>query len=232
MKRVKIICLLLIAVGMLSGCANKEEQQAVSNVEEVIAEINLDDLNIDSIGVARKAYNELDDVLKEKVSNYQLLEDAETKQIEQLMHDTHTMLYLNIAGCTALSDGISRVWKSAIDVRNADFNNALSALFQGKGYSYIGKEVVSDDYASNFMVALDTVKEDHTILEENMRELASLDVDGTVYDALSDLYSEYVVLYNQVIAPSGSYVSYTEDMNDSIRDINKAEAALDIIWPY
>lgn len=236
MKRVKMICLLLIVVGILSGCADKEAQQAISNVEELISEISIEDLNADSIERAREAYDKLDEKLKEKISNYSALEEAESKmesvRIEQLMCDAHTTLYLNIAGCTALSDGISRVWKSAIDVWNADFNNALSALFQGKGYSYIGKVVVSDDYASNFKVALDTVKEDHTILEEDMRELASLDVDGTVYDALSDLYSEYVVLYNQVIAPSGSYISYTADTNDSIRNINKAEAALDIIWPY
>lgn len=236
MKRVKMICILLIVVGILSGCADKEAQQAVSNVEELISEISIEDLNADSIERAREAYDKLDEKLKEKISNYSALEEAESKmesvRIEQLMCAAHTTLYLNIAGCTALSDGISRVWKSAIDVRNADFNNALSALFQGKGYSYIGKVVVSDDYASNFKVALDTVKEDHTILEEDMRELASLDVDGTVYDALSDLYSEYVVLYNQVIAPSGSYISYTADTNDSIRNINKAEAALDIIWPY
>ena len=235
MKRVKMICLLLIVVCILSGCADKEAQQAVSNVEELISEISIEDLNADSIERAREAYDKLDEKLKEKISNYSALEEAESKmesvRIEQLMCAAHTTLYLNITGCTALSDGISRVWKSAIDVRNADFNNALSALFQGKGYSYIGKVIVSDDYASNFKVALDTVKEDHTILEEDMRELASLDVDGTVYDALSDLYSEYVVLYNQVIAPSGSYISYTADTNDSIRNINKAEAALDIIWP-
>lgn len=235
MKRLKIMCLILIAVGILTGCTDKEAQQAVSNVEELISEISKEDLNADSIERAREAYDKLDEKLKEKISNYSALEEAEVKmesaRIEQLMCDAHTTLYLNIAGCTALSDGISRVWKSAIDVRNADFNNALSALFQGKGYSYIGKVVVSDDYASNFKVALDTVKEDHTILEKNMRELASLDADGTAYDALSDLYSEYTVLYNEVIAPSGSYVSYTADINDSIRNINKAEAALDIIWP-
>ena len=236
MKRVKMICFLLIVVGILSGCAGKEAQQAISNVEGLINEISMEDLNTDSIQTAREAYNELDEELKKKVLNYSVLEEAEAKmesaRIEQLMCDAHTTLYLNIAGCTALSDGIARVWKCTIDVQNADFNNALSALFGGKGYSYIGKVVVSDDYASNFKVALDIVKEDHTILEENMSELASLDVDGTVYDALSDLYSEYVVLYNQVIAPSGSYVSYTADTSDSIRNINKAEATLDIIWPY
>ena len=236
MRRFKIMCLLLIVVGILTGCADKEAQQAVSNVEGLISKISMEGLDTDAIETAREAYDKLDEKLKEKISNYSTLEEAEAKmeleRIEQLMCDVHTTLYLNIAGCTALSDGISRVWKSAIDVRNADFNNALSALFQGKGYSYIGKVIVSDDYASNFKVALDTVKEDHTILEENMRELASLDVDGTVYDALSDLYSEYAVLYNQVIAPSGSYVSYTADTNDFIRNINKAEAALGIIWPY
>lgn len=237
MRKVKIVCLLLIVIGILTGCTDKEAQKAILNVENLISEINMENLDTGSIEAARQAYDELDNTLKEKVSNYQLLEEAEKRRdevekIEQLMRDTHTTLYLNIVGCTALSDGIVRVWKNAIDVRNADFNNALSALFQGKGYSYIGKVVVSDDYASNFKVALDTAKEDHTILEENMRELASVDADETVYNALSNLYSEYVVLYNQVTAPSGSYVSYTADISDSISSINKAEAALDIVWPY
>lgn len=236
MRRIRIMCLLLFVIGILTGCTDKETQLAVSNVEGLISEISMESLDTDAIETAREAYDKLDEKLKEKISNYSVLEEAEAKmelvRIEQLMRDAHTTLYLNIAGCTALSDGISRVWKNAIDVRNADFNNALSSLFQGKGYSYIGSMVVSDDYASRFKVALDTVKEDHAILEENMRELASLDVDGTVYNALSELYSEYVVLYNQVITPSGSYMSYTSDINDSIRNINKAEAALDIIWPY
>lgn len=149
MKRLKIMCLILIAVGILTSCADKEVQQAVSNVEELISEINIEDLSADSIETAREAYDKLDEKLKEKISNYSILEEAESKmelvRIEQLLCDAYTTLYLNIAGCTALSDGISRAWKSAIDVRNADFNNALSALFQGKGYSYVGKVVVSDD---------------------------------------------------------------------------------------
>lgn len=236
MKRVKILCLLLIVIGTLTSCTAKDTQQAISYVEELIAEIKMENLNADTIETARKAYDELDEELKGKISNFSVLEEAEEKfkllRIEQLMCDVHTTLYLNITGCTALSDGISRVWKRTIDVREADFNNALSSLFQGKGYSCIGEVIVSDDYASNFKVALDTVKEDHITIEENMRELASLDVDGNVYEALSDLYSEYAVLYNQVISPSGSYVSYTADTNDSIRNINKAEAALDIVWPY
>lgn len=156
----------------------------------------------------------------------------QTGEIINLLKETKSKLIVNISGCEALRYGIVQAWGSAINEKYADFNDALSALFRGEEYKVIGKTIISVEYSTNFREALDSVESDHEIIKSNMSKLSSYDIDNKSYDALLDLYSEYSVLYGQVLSPTGSYLTFTEDTNDSIDAIEKAQSILDVVWEY
>lgn len=156
----------------------------------------------------------------------------QTDEMISLLKETYSKLTVNISGCDALRYGIVQAWGAAIDEKYADFNDVLNALFRGEEYKIIGKTIISAEYSSNFKEALDSVESDHEIIKSNMSKLSSYGIDNKSYEALLDLYSEYSVLYGQVLSPTGSYLTFTEDTNDSIDAIEKAQSILDVVWEY
>jgi len=230
----------------MAACSDSKSTQAIANVEELINVIEMEEPDKTAIDAARAAYDGLEAQWKDKVSNYQALIDAEKRYTEMLqakeeqkeksLKEVHTTLYSNIVGSMTMRDVVVTVWKNAVDNNKyADFNEALRNLYAGKEYKAfagIPSLIVPKQTAENFVVALNQLETDQDSLAKSMKELADLDIDATLYDALINLYSEYTVLYNQVISPSGSYISYSSDTEESISNIKKAEAELDVVWPY
>lgn len=239
MQRLKMILIGLMFMCTLAACSGSNNKQAISDVENLISEIDLDSIESEAMIAARTAYDELDNELKQEISNYQTLIDAERiyeeQRIEDILTSAHTTLYLNIAGCAALREVVVTVWGNSIDNQYADFNKALSSLYQGESYEALAgipRVIVSEDTATNFVTALETLKSDHVSLEKQMKEISSLEIDEHICEAFVSLYSEYVILYNQVLSPSGSYITYCSDTNESANKIVQAEALLDVVWPY
>lgn len=239
MQRLKMILIGLRFMCTLAACSGSNNKQAISDVENLISEIDLDSIESEAMIAARTAYDELDNELKQEISNYLTLIDAERiyeeQRIEDILTSAHTTLYLNIAGCAALREVVVTVWGNSIDNQYADFNKALSSLYQGESYEALAgipRVIVSEDTATNFVTALETLKSDHVSLEKQMKEISSLEIDEHICEAFVSLYSEYVILYNQVLSPSGSYITYCSDTNESANKIVQAEALLDVVWPY
>lgn len=238
-QRLKMILIALMLMCTLTACSGSNNKQAISDVENLISVIDLDSIESEAVIVARKTYDELDNDLKQGVSNYQTLIDAERiceeQHLEDILTSAHTTLYLNIAGCASLREVVVTVWGNSIDNKYADFNKALSSLYQGESYealAEIPRVIVSEDTATNFVTALETLKSDDASLEKQMKEMSTLEIDEQIYEAFVSLYSQYVILYNQVLSPSGSYITYCSDTNESANKIVQAEALLDVVWPY
>lgn len=239
MQRLKTILIVLMLMCTLTACFGSNNKQAISDVENLISAIDLDSIESEAVIAARAAYDELDNELRQEISNYQTLIDAERIYEEQYLEDiltsVHTTLYLNIAGCASLREVVVTVWGNSINNKYADFNKALSCLYQGESYEALAgipRVIVSEDTATNFVTALETLKSDHVSLEKQMKEISSLEIDEHICKAFVSLYSEYVILYNQVLSPSGSYITYCSDTNESANKIVQAEALLDVVWPY
>ena len=83
-QRLKMILIALMLMCTLTACSGSNNKQAISDVENLISVIDLDSIESEAVIVARKAYDELDNDLKQGVSNYQTLIDAERICEEQI----------------------------------------------------------------------------------------------------------------------------------------------------
>ena len=90
----RAIALVLCLVMCLGLCACSGGKKKVENVENLINEIGTVSLNSgDAINAAREAYNELDDDLKDQVTNYDQLTAAESEYDLAVRLDANTIEY-------------------------------------------------------------------------------------------------------------------------------------------
>lgn len=232
-RRISFALILMALILLLSACSNKEEQQAVEAVETAISAINMDDLDAPAaIENARTLYDGLEDKLKEKVQNYQALTDAEAKLSDlrkEALDGMRTVLDTGISQCAMLRDVVVQVWGEAIHSKYGDFNAALQALYSGKDYFVAG---LSKELASTFKDGISLLNENYALIEKQLKIVKDLGVDSDVYSAISGVFTEYTVFYNQIISPSGSYTSYSSDTNDTYNDVLRAVTNLELVWPY
>lgn len=226
-------CLIVVALLLLlTACANKEDQQAIEAVESAISVINLDELDESAVEDARTAYDALPEELKTKIGNYQILTDAEAAIAQRLketqkaeIESLRVLFDSGISECATLRDIVVQVWGEAIHSKYGDFNAALQALYSGKDYFAAG---LSKELATTFKDGISLLNDNYALIEEQIKIIKDLDVDSDVYSAISDVFSEYTVFYNQVISPSGSYKSYSSDTNDTYNNILRAVTNLEL----
>lgn len=231
------MCLMVtVLVLLLSACSDKENQQAIEAMESAISVIDLDELDESVIADARTAYDALSEELKSKVENHQIRTDAEDAVLQRIeerkkteLESLRALFDSGISECVLLRDVVIQVWGDAIH-KGMDFNAALNALYKGKEYYWTG---LSEELASAFKDGISLLKENYVLIEEQLEIVKNLEVDENVYNALADVFREYTVFYNQVISPSGSYTSFSSDTSDAYnKDILRAYANLELVWPY
>ena len=227
--------LLLCACGQSAKAKEEAEKEAADKdaANKVISLIDAlnDSSTIDTINSVKLAYDELTDGQKTYVTNLQLLNEAEEKCTNRVLLETKGKIYDNIDNCNLLNAAIIDVWGRSIEDKYADFNKALSALYDGKEYKPVFDYIVTETMATSFASVLSTTSERHFEIENEMKQLSALQVDENVYNSLLDVYAEYVAYYEMIANPSGSYVSYSSDTNDAYNSITKAMAKLDAVIP-
>ena len=230
MKGIRLSIIAITFLMLLSACSNSENQQAIETAETAIAAINLDEIDTATIEEARGVYDALPEELKSEVENYQLLVDAENLiQQKEALEALLVAFDDGISECAALRDVVVQVWGDTIGSDYGDFNSALNSLYKGQENYWAG---ISQELASTFKDGLDLLEENHELITENLEAVRNFDIDDDVYDAIVDVYAEYSIFYDQVMSPSGSYVSYSADTNDTYNNLVRATNALTLIWPY
>lgn len=229
MKGMRLSIIAVTFLLLLSACSNSENQEAIEAAETAIAAIDLEDIDTTTVEEARTAYEALPDDAKNGVENYQVLVDAENLVSQQTELSAMLVLFDNgISECAMLRDIVVQVWGDTIH-NGGNFNSALESLYRGQEDYWAG---ISEELASTFKEGIDLLKENHELLTEKLEVIKDFDIDDDVYDAIVDVYSEYSIFYDQVMSPSGSYVSYSADTNDTYNDLTRATNALALIWPY
>lgn len=229
MKGMRLSIIAVTFLLLLSACSNSENQEAIEAAETAIAAIDLEDIDTTTVEEARTAYEALPDDAKNGVENYQVLVDAENLVSQQTELSALLVLFDDgISECAMLRDVVVQVWGDTIH-NGGNFNSALESLYRGQEDYWAG---ISEELASTFKEGIDLLKENHELLTEKLEVIKDFDIDDDVYDAIVDVYSEYSIFYDQVMSPSGSYVSYSADTNDTYNDLTRATNALALIWPY
>ena len=229
MKGIRLSIIAITFLMLLSACSNSENQQAIETVETAIAAINLDKIDTATIEEARGVYDALPEDLKSTVKNYQLLVDAENLiQQKETLESLLVAFDDGISECAMLRDVVVQVWGDTIQ-SGGNFNNALEALYKGQEDYWSG---VSEELATTFKEGLDLLQENDESIAEKLEAIRDFDIEDDVYDAIIDVYSEYSIFYEQIISPSGSYISYSADTNDTYNNLVRATNALALIWPY
>ena len=229
MKGIRLSIIAITFLMLLSACSNSENQQAIETVETAIAAINLDKIDTATIEEARGVYDALPEDLKSTVKNYQLLVDAENLiQQKETLESLLVAFDDGISECSMLRDVVVQVWGDTIQ-SGGNFNNALEALYKGQEDYWSG---VSEELATTFKEGLDLLQENNESIAEKLEAIRDFDIEDDVYDAIIDVYSEYSIFYEQIISPSGSYISYSADTNDTYNNLVRATNALALIWPY
>lgn len=229
MKGMRLSIIAVTFLLLLSACSNSENQEAIEAAETAIATIDLENIDTATVEEARTAYGALPDDAKSQVENYQVLVDAENLVSQKTELSALLVLFDNgISECAMLRDIVVQVWGDTIH-NGGNFNIALEALYKGQEDYWTG---ITEELASAFKEGIDLLKENDKLLTEKLELIKDFDIDDDVYDAIVDLYGEYSIFYDQIVSPSGSYLSYSADTNDTYNNLTRAKNALALVWPY
>lgn len=113
-------------------------------------------------------------------------------------------LLSNASECEDMTNEVRTIWSNAIDSRYGDFNTEIN--------NYYGKSTTIDKIES--LTAMDL------IIDNYMKKLANPPQERIqLYDELKNAYETYKKLYSQATSPSGSLISYSQNVNSLISDL-------------
>lgn len=132
----------------------------------------------------------------------------------------------------------------------ADLIASVAMTYAGSVYNYMSCSLIQHSWSSG--IDDDTVSESLALMKKLMKDkglndkLANLknDVDDLMkklqdppegfalpYKYALDMYGYYVQLYSQAISPSGSYISYNQELNKNYTEMEKLFNQICIVIP-